>query len=109
VDTDDLGVVAPGPWLAWHLDAMEPGPGSLEFARATDAAQAFVHGPHLGAQFQPKPTVPSVQVWADHSPGSLDQLGLDPATVVTETVQRTAVWNRLTGELVDQVLARAGS
>lgn len=108
VDTDDPDSVAPGPWMIWHLDAMEPGPGSHEIARTADAVQAFVHGPHLGVQFHPEATVPSVAVWADHYRDALDRLGMDPALVVAESREQITAARRRAAVLVDHVLARAG-
>lgn len=108
VDTDEPDSVAPGPWMVWHLDAMEPGPGSRAIARTADAVQAFVHGPHLGVQFHPEATVPSVQVWADHYRDSLDRIGLDPAAVVAESRERASSARRRAAVLIDHVLVRAG-
>ena len=43
IETDDPGLVPPGPWLEWHYDRL---------------------GPHLGVQFHPEATVEIVQGWA---------------------------------------------
>ena len=107
VGTDDPGLVEPGPWLVWHLDVMEPGPDSVVVARTGVAVQAFSHGPHLGVQFHPEVTVASARVWAEHYRSSLDRLGIEPAALVTETVQRAEVTRRRAYDLVDRVLARA--
>lgn len=103
-------VVAPGPWLAWHFDGMEPGPDTVEVARSRRATQAFVHGPHVGVQFHPEATAGSVQAWAERYGDSLGRLGVDPHAVVAQTCERAAAEaaRRRTGELVGRVLARAG-
>lgn len=108
VETAAPGVVAPGPWLAWHFDRMEPGPHSVQVASSRLAAQAFVHGPHVGVQFHPEATADSVRAWAARYGDSLAALGVDPDGVVAETRARTVRGYRATDELVDRVLAHAG-
>ena len=108
VETAAPGVVARGPWLAWHFDRMEPGPRSVQLARSRLAAQAFVHGPHLGVQFHPEATADSVRAWAARYGDSLGALGVDPDGVVAETRARTVPGYPATDELVDRVLAHAG-
>jgi GMP synthase (glutamine-hydrolysing) len=94
--------------MVWHLDAMEPGPGSVELARTPVAAQAFVHGPHLGVQFHPEATLPSIEVWAEHYRSSLDRLGVDPCALLDETRRRAEASRRRAHTMIDRVLARAG-
>jgi len=101
-------VVEPGPWLVWHLDVMEPGPGSVAVARTAVSAQAFAHGRHLGVQFHPEATVASVRVWAEHYRNSLDQLGIEPTALLEETQCRAREARLRAHTLVDRVLARAG-
>lgn len=108
VESTDPDVVAPGPWLSWHFDRMEPGTSSVEVARSRHAAQAFVHGPHVGVQFHPEATVASVGAWVARYGDSLARFGIDPATLVAETRERTGAGHGPTDELVDRVLARAG-
>lgn len=108
VETTDPDLIAPGPWLTWHSDRAEPGPGSVRVARSRRCTQAFVHGPHVGVQFHPEATVESVRAWAAPYADALDRAGLAPETVVSETRERTGTGYRLTDELVDRVLARAG-
>jgi GMP synthase-like glutamine amidotransferase len=106
--TSDTEVVEPGPWLVWHLDVMEPGPGSVAVARTAVSAQAFAHGRHLGVQFHPEATVASVRVWAEHYRNSLDQLGIEPTALLEETQCRAREARLRAHTLVDRVLARAG-
>lgn len=108
VETTAPDIVAPGPWLTWHSDWMEPGPASTRVARSPRAAQAFVHGPHLGVQFHPEATADSVRAWASRYGDAVVRLGLDPDDVVAETHERTGGGYRATDELVDRVLVRAG-
>lgn len=62
----DLEVITPGPWLAWHHDAMTLPPGAVELGSSEAALQAFYHGPHLGVQFHPEATMESTSFWASH-------------------------------------------
>lgn len=64
IETDDPGLVPPGPWLEWHYDRFEVPPGAAGIARTADAVQAFRLGPHLGVQFHPEATVEIVEGWA---------------------------------------------
>ena len=108
VETTAPDLVGPGPWLTWHSDLLEPGPDSVQVARTPRAAQAFVHGPHVGVQFHPEATTGSVRAWAARYGDAVEALGLDPDAVVAETRERTGDGYRPTAELVDRVLARAG-
>jgi GMP synthase (glutamine-hydrolysing) len=108
VDTAQPGLVEPGPWLVWHLDVMEPGPDSVVVARTGVGVQAFRHGPHLGVQFHPEATLASARVWASHYRSSLDRLGIDPAALLAETVERADTARSRAYALVDRVLAHAG-
>jgi len=64
IETDDPGVVPPGPWLEWHYERFCTPPGATELARTADAPQAFRYGPHVGVQFHPEATVEIVEGWA---------------------------------------------
>jgi len=108
IETSQTDLVEPGPWMVWHLDVMEPSQDSVEIARTPVGAQAFTHGPHLGVQFHPEATHTSVRVWADHYRSSLDQLGIAPAALLAETVDRAGAARQRAHALVDRVLARAG-
>jgi GMP synthase (glutamine-hydrolysing) len=63
--SDDLSVVAPGPWLLWHEEAIEEPPGARVVARTELAIQAYVKGPHTGIQFHPEVTSDLVRTWID--------------------------------------------
>jgi GMP synthase (glutamine-hydrolysing) len=107
VRTDEPGLVEPGPWLVWHLDRLDPAPGSVPVARTGVATQAFTHGPHLGVQFHPEATPASIGVWAQRYRGSLARIGIEPDGLVAESHDRSARARELADRLVDRVLARA--
>jgi len=56
-------LVAPGPWLAWHDDAILLPPGAELLAHNGSGPQAFRAGPHLGVQFHPEVTPEIVAGW----------------------------------------------
>jgi len=107
VETRRPELVAPGPWMVWHLDVMAPGPGSAEIAATAVGTQAFVHGPHLGVQFHPEATDAQVAVWAQHYRDPLDRLGIAPEHLLAETVDHAAGARTRAHALVDRVLAHA--
>ncbi|HEX8105151.1 MAG TPA: type 1 glutamine amidotransferase, partial [Solirubrobacteraceae bacterium] len=57
--------IPPGPWLAWHEDAVTPPPGARVLARDAVCVQAFATGPHLALQFHPEVTPAIVEDWVD--------------------------------------------
>jgi GMP synthase (glutamine-hydrolysing) len=65
IQSDDPSMVAPGPWLLWHEDAIEPPPGAVVVARTPVAVQAYVMGRHTGVQFHPEVTPDLVRTWID--------------------------------------------
>jgi GMP synthase (glutamine-hydrolysing) len=65
IQSDDPSVVAPGPWLLWHDEAVESPPGALVVARTEVAIQAYVKERHTGVQFHPEVTPDLVQTWID--------------------------------------------
>jgi GMP synthase (glutamine-hydrolysing) len=65
IHSDDPSMVAPGPWLLWHEDAIAPPPGAVVVARTPAAVQAYVKGRHTGVQFHPEVTPDLVRTWID--------------------------------------------
>lgn len=108
VESSNVDLVEPGPWLVWHLDVMEPGAGSAEAARTAVGSQAFTHGRHVGVQFHPEATLDSVRVWAERYRSSLDQLGIAPPALLAQTADGRAAARQRAHTLVDRVLAHTG-
>ncbi len=65
IQSDDPSVVAAGPWLLWHEDAIVPPPGAVVVARTDVAIQAYVKECHTGVQFHPEVTADLVRTWID--------------------------------------------
>lgn len=74
LDTEEPGLVPPGPWLVWHGDAFTVPPAAEPLARTDRAAQAFRQGRAVGLQFHPEVTPAIVWAWVADRVG-----GLDPA------------------------------
>ena len=106
VGTADAGLVEPGPWLVWHLDVMSCPPAGQAVAHSDAGVQAFMYGPHLGVQFHPEATLPSVQVWSEHYHSSLVGLGIRPDALIEETRRRRPAARAGAYRLFDRVHAR---
>ena len=106
LDTTDAGLVEPGPWLVWHLDVMTCPPGGKPVARTDGGVQAFTHGPHLGVQFHPEATQPSVEVWSHRYHSSLTGLGIEPDDLVEQTRRSQPAARERAHRLFDRVYAR---
>ena len=107
IETDDPSVVPAGPWLEWHYDRFSTPPGATEYARTTEASQAFRMGPHLGLQFHPEATIDIATGWARADAERLAALGIDGATLLTASSERRAAAEAAAFRLFDGFLARA--
>ena len=56
--------IEPGPWLNWHVDAINPPPGARVLATSPVSVQAYEIGPHLAVQFHPEVTPVELDEWA---------------------------------------------
>jgi GMP synthase (glutamine-hydrolysing) len=65
IRTDDPSLVAEGPWLLWHEEAVVPPPGAVVVARTDVAVQAYRQGHHVGLQFHPEVTPELIASWID--------------------------------------------
>ncbi|MER6125204.1 type 1 glutamine amidotransferase [Streptomyces sp. NPDC001795] len=65
VDSDDHGLVPPGPWFQWHFDRCVLPPDAEEVARNAVCPQAFRMGRTLGVQFHPEIITAMVRGWID--------------------------------------------
>jgi GMP synthase-like glutamine amidotransferase len=64
IDSDIPDLVAPGPWMQWHVDRFTVPDGAIELARTPLASQAFRVGRSLGLQFHPEVDAAIVKRWA---------------------------------------------
>jgi GMP synthase (glutamine-hydrolysing) len=72
--------IAPGPWLAWHQDAIRIPPKASLLAHNRIGPQAFRLHRHLGVQFHPEVTPEIVGNWVARSDVTLDVQGILEAT-----------------------------
>lgn len=104
VDTTAPELIEPGPWLVWHLDAVEC-PPEAEVLAATDVAvQAFRQGPHLGVQFHPEATPGSARAWAAKYDAALVSAGVERSALLEETDRRRAESRGRAARLLDRVV-----
>ncbi len=88
IDTDDTGVVPPGPWFQWHFDRWTLPPGATELARTAQASQAFVLGRTLALQFHPELDAGLLAGWlADDRDGDVVGAGLRHDELLARTAE----------------------
>jgi GMP synthase (glutamine-hydrolysing) len=104
VDTTDPGLIEPGPWLVWHLDALECPPDAEVLATTDVAVQAFRQGPHLGVQFHPEATPQSARAWAAKYDAALASVGVERAALLAETEQRREEARERAAMLLDRIV-----
>ncbi|MCZ8380845.1 type 1 glutamine amidotransferase [Mycobacterium sp. CPCC 205372] len=107
VDTDDTGVVPPGPWFQWHFDRWTLPPGATELARTAQASQAFVLGRTLALQFHPELDAGLLAGWlADDRDGDVVGAGLRHDELLARTAEMRDDAARRIGLLVRGFLDR---
>jgi GMP synthase-like glutamine amidotransferase len=100
---------APGPWLAWHRDVIDPPPGARRLADNAVGVQAYALGPHLAVQFHPEATAEIVAGWVAESPQELAELQIDGAALVAESRRHAAIARTQAHALFDGFLAGAAA
>ena len=70
VETSDPEAIAPGPWMAWHIDHFEVPFGATELARTDRASHAYRLDRSVGLQFHPEVDEALVELWAKEPPDS---------------------------------------
>jgi GMP synthase-like glutamine amidotransferase len=105
IDSDDPGLVAPGPWFQWHFDRWVTPPQAREVARNEVAPQAFVLRRNLAVQFHPELTVAMLEGWyANGGDAKAVAAGADPARMLEQTVAEEPVATARAHALVDVFL-----
>jgi GMP synthase-like glutamine amidotransferase len=107
IETDDDGLVEPGPWFEFHHDRWRLPPGAREIARTPLASQAFTLGRSMGVQFHPELTTGTLQGWNDN--GGRDYLlahDVDPDQLLLRTRAEDEAAGVRTRRLVDRFLDR---
>jgi GMP synthase-like glutamine amidotransferase len=103
-------IIPDGPWFQWHQDTWILPPSAREIARNDNASQAFVTGRSLAVQFHPELTSTMLTGWlAAGGALSARVAGLDPDTLVDETVAHDARSRTRARALVDGFLDQVAS
>jgi GMP synthase-like glutamine amidotransferase len=107
VRSSDERLVSNGPWFQWHFDAFTAPPDSQLLADSVAGPQAYTIGPSLGVQFHPEVTPEIMDSWVVAYRHELDQEGVDPDRLLTETYERADETRAAAWRLFDGFLARA--
>jgi GMP synthase-like glutamine amidotransferase len=107
VRSKEQGLVSDGPWFQWHFDSFTVPPGANLIADSAAGPQAYTVGRSLGVQFHPEVTPEIMDAWVEAYRHELDQEGVDPDRLLTETYRRAADTRKAAWRLFDGFLARA--
>lgn len=109
IDTDDPGMVPPGPWMQWHYDRFTVPPEATELARTEVGPQAFVLRRNLALQFHPEVDADIIAAWVamggDGALQSLAEAGTDLDTVLADARREHARATADVERLLDGFLA----
>jgi GMP synthase-like glutamine amidotransferase len=100
IESDEPGLIDPGPWFQWHSDRFELPAGIPVLARTALANQAFTVGRSLGLQFHPELTPSVLECWLDIGEAQLAAQGIDAAGLLAQTQSLTGAAAARTRELV---------
>jgi GMP synthase-like glutamine amidotransferase len=106
VRTRDPELVPEGPWFQWHFDTFTTPPGASLVAESDLGPQAFVAGRSLGLQFHPEVTPEIMDDWVRAYRHELDEEGVDPDSLLEETIGRARESRRLSWQLLERYLDR---
>jgi GMP synthase-like glutamine amidotransferase len=104
IESDEPGLIDPGPWFQWHSDRFELPAGIPVLARTALANQAFTAGRSLGLQFHPELTPSVLECWLDVGEAQLTAQGIDAAALLAQTRSLTGAAAIRTRELVRRFL-----
>ena len=107
VRSQDEALVSDGPWFQWHFDSFTVPPGAELVADSPAGPQAYTVGRSMGVQFHPEVTPEIMDAWVAVYRHELDQEGVDPDRLLTETHQRAAQTRAAAWRLFDGFLTRA--
>lgn len=85
IDSDLPDVIAAGPWMQWHSDAVTTPPGAVELARSPVAPQAYVLGRTFATQFHPEVNEAMITRWSGDGADTLRRRGSSPEELRAET------------------------
>lgn len=106
VRTRDPELIPEGPWFQWHFDAFTSPPGSQVIATTDVGDQAYVVGRSLGVQFHPEVTPEIMESWVRAYAHELEEHGVDPEALLTETNERSERTRATAWKLFDRFTER---
>jgi GMP synthase-like glutamine amidotransferase len=106
VETVDESLVPSGPWWEFHLDVINPPPGSSVVARNGCGIQAFVTDKTLGVQFHPEVLPETLDDWASRYPRLVIGAGTTREDIVARARAAQDRSRRAAHHLVDAFLDR---
>lgn len=104
-------LIAAGPWLEFHHDAITPPPGAEVIAATAHNVQAFILGAHLGVQFHPEITPECFVAWRNGysaATAGLPDHGVDFAALAAEIEHSATRTAADCDELFGRFLSHAG-
>jgi GMP synthase (glutamine-hydrolysing) len=108
IASEEPALVAPGPWLLWHDEAVVLPSDVVVLARNDVAIQAYVKGCHLGVQFHPEVTPQIVDSWINDAKGR-DEVTEDEHHALWDGIEERAKVSAVNADaLFDGFLHRAG-
>jgi GMP synthase-like glutamine amidotransferase len=106
VNSDDPGLVGAGPWFQWHFDTFTVPAKATTIAASPVGPQAFASERSFGVKFHPEVTPEIMERWVDSYRHELDETGVDPDRLLTETNRRAEQSRELSFELFDRFYER---
>jgi GMP synthase-like glutamine amidotransferase len=106
VDTADPVLVPAGPWVAFHVDVLEPPVDATVVARNECGVQAFVLPGALGVQFHPEVRPDVLDDWSARFPDLVLEAGLQQAVLLAQARDREDDSRAAAYALVDAFLTR---
>ena len=106
VSSDDPALVGTGPWFQWHFDTFTVPAQATTIAASPVGPQAFAYERSFGVQFHPEVTPEIMERWVDSYRHELDENGVDPDQLLTQTDKRVEESRKLSFELFDRFYER---
>ena len=100
--------ISPGPWFEFHFDRCTLPDGAITWAHTDRAVQAFSIGRHVGTQFHPEIDARQLRVWMSTDGDDVRTLGLDPESLISQTLAEEPSARERARDLVTVALQQAG-
>ena len=108
VEAVNGSAIAAGPWFEFHFDHCTLPPEAQLWATSPQAVQAFCVGKNVGVQFHPEVDHMQLLDWFAGGDEEARAFGVDPESLLAETLRQTPAARTRARDLVDLFLAHAG-